>query len=135
MNIKRFSLCLLLCPAAGDDVCLCELRRGGGGCPPTRTSIRLHRVELQRAAALARCDLRNTSGRRAVAPTIPLWAASAPAAGYGSGAEEPDPGDPDPTPDPVQDVKRIRVKTSPTKRLYLVGDTFDPGGRRAYGHL
>lgn len=54
----------------------------------------------------------------------------------GTGPVEPGPGtDPggDPGTDPgvetpVKDVKRIRVTTSPTKKLYLVNDTFDPTG-------
>lgn len=45
----------------------------------------------------------------------------------GSGSVTPDPGE-DPGTTPVKDVKRIRVKTSPTKTLYLVNDTFDPEG-------
>ena len=126
MNIKRFSLCLLLCLLLGMTSVFASC---GGGEDAAGAHEHTFAAEWssneRRHWHAATCEhFGQTSG----GANHTFVGSVCTVCGYGNGAEEPDPDDPDPMPDPVQDVKRIRVKTSPTKKLYLVGDTFDPTG-------
>lgn len=126
MNIKRFSLCLLLCLLLGMTSVFASC---GGGEDAAGAHEHTFAAEWssneRRHWHAATCEhFGQTSG----GANHTFVGGVCTVCGYGNGAEEPDSDDPDPMPDPVQDVKRIRVKTSPTKKLYLVGDTFDPTG-------
>lgn len=126
MNVKRLSLCLLLCLLLGLTSVFASC--GGGGddaAAHEHTFATEWSFNERRHWHAATCEhFGQTSG----GANHTFVGGVCTVCGYGSGAEEPDPDDPDPTPEPVQDVKRIRVKTRPTKKLYLVGDTFDPTG-------
>lgn len=130
MNIKRLSLCLALCLLFALTAVFAACGKGSDTADAhEHTFAQEWSYNEHRHWHAATCEhFGVTSG----GANHTFVGGICTVCGYnnGSGTVDPDPGDPDDpgTVDPVQDVKRIRVKTSPTKRLYLVNDTFDPAG-------